>query len=113
MFLKGRFYEWTTVQVIGTISLLFFALFILFAGTNIGAGPMQEISGTIRNLGMDTGTVFTLSRRVATIEAETGENVLVAIPASVTVKEGSEVIVGKMPRLWTDGYKYTFLRVAK
>lgn len=111
--MRGRFYDWTASHVAGSIGILATVLFILFAWANIGAGPTQEIAGTIRNLGMDTGTVFTLSRIVATVETETGEKVSIEIPTSVVVTKGSKIIVGKTSRLLTNGYEYNFLRVAK
>ncbi len=113
MFLKGRFIEWTRAHVIGSISMLFVVLIVLFAWINIGVGPTQEVTGTVRNIGMDTATIYTLSRIMATIETESGEKILIEIPTSVVVSKGSDIIVGKTPRLLTNGYEYNFLRVAK
>jgi hypothetical protein len=87
--------------------------FILFAWLNIGAGPTEEVAGTVRQLGMDTGVVFTLSRVVATVETEAGETVAVEIPTRTTVAIGNNLILEKRSRLLTSGHEYRFLRSVK
>ena len=111
--LRGIFIEWTTERLLRVIGLLLMLSFILFAWINIGTGPTEEISGTIRKLGMNTGTVFTLSRVVATVETGTGETVSVEIPTTASVAIESKLILEKRRRLLTNGYEYRFLRLAK
>jgi hypothetical protein len=105
--------DWTKERVLKAVGLVLMLSFILFAWINIGTGPTEEVDGTIRKLGMDTGVVFTLSRVVATVETGTGETVTVEIPTTATVAIGSRLILEKRSRLLTSGHEYRFVRMAK
>jgi hypothetical protein len=113
MQLREFFYEWTATRVFGVLGLFVLVALILFAWTNIGAGPSQEVKGVVRSVGMDTGTKMSLPRYMATIETSDGKSVLLEVPTSVIVAEGSEVVVRKTQRLLTDGHEYQFMRLAK
>lgn len=110
--LQNLFIDWTVERIVRAVGLLALLSFILFAWINIGTGATQEIHGTVRNVGMDTGTVFTLSRVVATVETEDGNTVSVEIPVATNITKESKLILGKRSRLLTDGYEYEFLRLA-
>jgi len=107
------FVDWTKERVFKAAGLVLMLSFIFFAWLNIGTGPTQEVAGTVKKLGMDTGVVFTLSRVVATVETGTGETVSVEIPATATVTIGSKLILEKRSRLLTSGYEYRFVRLEK
>jgi hypothetical protein len=109
--LQNLFFDWTAERLIRAVGLLAFLSFVLFAWVNIGTGVTQEIYGTVRNVGMDTGTVFTLPRVVATVETEDGKVVSVEIPVAANVTKESKLILGKRQRLLTDGHEYEFLRL--
>ena len=105
--------DWTKERVLKTVGLILMLSFIFFAWINIGTGPTEEVDGTVRKLGMDTGVVFTLSRVVASVETGTGETVSVEIPTTVTATIGSRLILEKRSRLLTSGHEYRFVRLAK
>ena len=113
MDLRAFFVEWTRERIVKAVGLILMLSFILFAWLNIGTGLTEEVTGTIRKLGMDTGVVFTLSRVVATVETETGETVAVEIPTTATVAIGNNLILEKRSRLLTSGHEYRFLRSVK
>lgn len=113
MRLREFFYEWTATRVFGALGLLLLILLVLFVWTNIGVGPSQEVKSIVKSVGMDTGTKMTLPRYMATVETSDGETALIEVPKSVTVTEGSQVVVRRTPRLLTNGHEYQFSRVAK
>lgn len=110
--LQNHFFDWTAERLIRAVGLLAFLMFVLFAWVNIGTGATKEIYGTVRNIGMDTGTVFTLPRVVATVETEDGNTVSIEIPVATNITKESKLILSKRSRLLTDGYEYEFLRLA-
>lgn len=110
--LQNLFIDWTVERIVRAVGLLALLSFILFAWINIGTGATKEIYGTVRNIGMDTGTVFTLPRVVATIETEDGNTVSIEIPVATNITKESKLILGKRSRLLTNGYEYEFLRLA-
>ncbi|MGA9031066.1 MAG: hypothetical protein WB402_00925 [Sulfuricaulis sp.] len=113
MDIRVLFVDWTRERLIKAVGLILMVSFILFAWLNIGAGPTEEIDGTVRQLGMDTGVVFTLSRVIATVETGDGEAVSIEIPTTATVTIGSKLILEKRSRLPTSGHEYRFVRMAK
>jgi hypothetical protein len=84
-----------------------------FSFSNIGTGTAKEIYGTVRNVGMDTGTVFTLPRVVATVETEDGKVVSVEIPVMANVTKESKLILGKRLKGSVPNGTYSSLNVGR
>ena len=104
--------QWTGRHVAQTAALFLVIALIFFVWLNVASGPIQEIRGTVQSVGMDTGTVFTLSRVVATVQTEEGRLVPVEIPDHAAVTTGTKVVLEKRSRLLTGGYEYKFSRMA-
>jgi hypothetical protein len=113
MRLRVYFIEWTPRRLVSVVGIVLFMLLAVVAVINIGAGPTEDVRGVIRSIGMETGTRSTLPRLIATVEMKNGEMATVEIPKTVNVRTGSEVIVGKTPRLITGGHEITFIRLEK
>jgi hypothetical protein len=113
MQLRLYFYDWRRKHVLGVLGIGAMVAFILFAWTNIGGGPSQEVKSRVMSVGMDTGTKMTLPRYMASIKTESGETALVEIPKSELVKVGEEVVVRKSPRIFTRGHEFQFVRKAE
>ena len=95
------FYDWKRKHFLGVLGIAAMVAFILFAWTNIGGGPSEEVRSRVTSVGMDTGTKMTLPRYTASIRTEIGETALIEIPKSVLVNVGDEVVVRKSPRTLT------------
>ena len=103
------FYDWKRKHFLGVLGIAAMVAFILFAWTNIGGGPSEEVRSRVTSVGMDTGTKMTLPRYTASIRTEIGETALIEIPKSVLVNVGDELVVRKSPRTLT-GYEFQFVR---
>ena len=111
-FLPVGFSQWTGQHIAQTVALILVVALIFFVWLNVGSGPVREIRGTVQSVGMDTGTVFTLSRLVATVQTEDGNLVPIEIPDHAAVTIGTKVVLQKRSRLLTGGYEYRFGRIA-
>lgn len=104
---------WTKEQVFSTTGVTLIVSLALLGWLNVGAGRVEEIRGTVRSMGMDTAAAYTLPRKIATVETDGGDIVMVDVPATTIVAVGTRVVLTRRARWLTSGHEYRFLRVVK
>ena len=50
---------WKKQHLLATLGLVLCVLLVIFVSLNVGVNP-REITATVKNLGMDTATIYTL-----------------------------------------------------
>jgi hypothetical protein len=100
---------WKKKHLLATLGLVLCILLVVFVSLNVGVNP-REITGTVKKLGMDTATIYTLPESIITVELTEGNVISVEIPRNINIKPGEEVVLAESSRLLTSGKDYRFLR---
>jgi len=100
---------WKKKHILATLGIGLIILLVIFVSLNVGINP-KEITGTVKHLGMDTSTIYTLSESMITVELTEGDSISVEIPRNISIKPGEVVVLAESDRLITSGKHYRFLR---